>query len=155
MSGRMSRNKGKRVEYEVRNYFRMLGYSADRVPSSGAAQGFKGDVRVYNQNEEFLVEVKARSNNFDKIYQLYFEYVSTEKDDLLQLNVGPHCISVSVSFDSIKQNGGIFRPIEHLSNFKKYKRTYQKLGHMHSFLGQAKILVLKGDRKPLLFVRYT
>lgn len=154
MSGKMSRRKGSRVEYLVRDYFRMLGYNAERVPLSGASSAMKGDVRVTRGQEEFLVEVKARSDSFDRLYELYFHHIAVHKDDLMQVNVGAHCISVSTSFEAIKQTGGIYPLYEHLPTYKAYKRTYQKLEHMHSLLGQAKILVLKGDRKPLLFVRY-
>ncbi len=51
--GRFVREKGKRAEYAVRDYFRSLGFIAERVPNSGNARsafniekGLKADVVV-------------------------------------------------------------------------------------------------------------
>lgn len=72
MGGKSSRDKGKRSEYLVRDYMRSLGLKADRVPSSGAAQGFKGDVKIEAPDGRIaLVEVKSRQNEFKSIYAWY------------------------------------------------------------------------------------
>ena len=52
------RKKGKRVEYLIRDKFREHGFDCERVPVSGAARGFKGDLNV----EGYRVEVKARKS---------------------------------------------------------------------------------------------
>jgi Holliday junction resolvase len=57
--GRMSRRKGAVIEREIVNKHLELGIPALRVPLSGAARGFKDDVRIEGIG---TAEVKARAN---------------------------------------------------------------------------------------------
>ncbi len=60
MSGRMSRNKGARIEREVVALHRELGITAEKVPLSGACGGsFGGDVIIPGIG---TVEVKSRAS---------------------------------------------------------------------------------------------
>ena len=59
--GKFSRDKGMRQEYLLRDYLRKLGWTADRVPSSGAAEGFKGDIKAEKNGRTVLFELKARA----------------------------------------------------------------------------------------------
>lgn len=63
--GKREQRKGKRVEYQVRDAFREMGFKCYRVPSSGNSQGFKGDLIL---EETFKVEVKARKDSFRTLY---------------------------------------------------------------------------------------
>lgn len=56
--GKPSRDKGLRVERELVNKLKESGIDAKRVPLSGAAEGFKGDIQI----GEFVAEVKARKD---------------------------------------------------------------------------------------------
>lgn len=59
MSGRMSRDKGARIEREIVALHRALGIHAERVPLSGACGGsFAGDVIIPGIG---TVEVKCRA----------------------------------------------------------------------------------------------
>lgn len=59
MAGKRSRDKGNRIEREIVNLHKDLGFQAERVPLSGAAGGsYKGDMVV----ENLRAEVKARAN---------------------------------------------------------------------------------------------
>lgn len=62
MSGRSSRSKGNRREREVVQRLRDMGVEAKRVPLSGAAEGFKGDVLAELGPHTLRFEVKARAN---------------------------------------------------------------------------------------------
>lgn len=63
MPGKSSRDKGGRVERELVNKLKDAGLQALRVPLSGAAEGFKGDINIHMSLEETLVaEVKARKD---------------------------------------------------------------------------------------------
>lgn len=62
MSGRRSRNKGARREREFVELHRVLGVEANRVPLSGAAEGFKGDIHLTLRGRALQAEVKARAN---------------------------------------------------------------------------------------------
>lgn len=55
------RNKGKRLEYKVRDMFRELG-EAERVPVSGIGRLLKGDVVWKWRGEEWKIEVKGRKH---------------------------------------------------------------------------------------------
>ena len=63
--GKMQRNKGSRVEREIVNYLKDNGIPAKRVPLSGAAEGFKGDIII---DGSLRAEVKARKDGFKQIY---------------------------------------------------------------------------------------
>lgn len=54
-----AQRKGKRVEYLVRDALREIGL-CERIPCSGNARAFKGDLVLRLGDEEFKVEVKAR-----------------------------------------------------------------------------------------------
>jgi Holliday junction resolvase len=56
--GRREREKGARVEREIVNKLKEAGIDAKRVPLSGAAEGFKGDILI--EGHEWRVEVKSR-----------------------------------------------------------------------------------------------
>lgn len=64
MAGARHKQKGNRVERKIVDWFRELGLKAKRVPLSGSADGFEGDIRLElpRQKDEILVEVKARKS---------------------------------------------------------------------------------------------
>lgn len=60
MSGAKHKRKGSRVEREIVALHVELGRPAKRVPLSGSAPGFKGDVLIELDDGELRGEVKAR-----------------------------------------------------------------------------------------------
>ena len=61
MGGKMSRDKGGRVERELANAFKAAGIPAERVPLSGAAGGsFSGDLLIGNT---LIAEVKRNNQS--------------------------------------------------------------------------------------------
>lgn len=62
MSGRAPRRKGDRVERLVLAELRAAGLEAKRVPLSGSATGYPGDLSVQFRGLERCVEVKARAD---------------------------------------------------------------------------------------------
>lgn len=158
MSGLKSRNKGKRGEYEVRDYFRKLGYEADRVPMSGAAPGYKGDVRVRKDGKEFFVEVKVRKDAFNKIY----EFFNNPKYGVFNLPSGfvwnGTAVAISPNFEDVSKCSyfhGIL-PGESSPQTVKILNKILKLREFLVFKGEqvSDYLVIKGDRQPLLFFRF-
>jgi hypothetical protein len=68
--GKFSRDKGSRYERHVRDCFRDCGFDAKRVPLSGAADGFPGDVIVTVGNgNKFTYECKKRKDGFKQLYK--------------------------------------------------------------------------------------
>lgn len=73
-----SKEKGSRLERAIVALFHEYHLDAWRVPLSGAARGFKGDVKVKTGWDEALTgECKARANGFK------FIYASLEGNDFL------------------------------------------------------------------------
>lgn len=157
MSGRYSRNKGKRIEYEVRDLFRAEGFTADRVPSSGAAQGFKGDIRVISSSgQTYLVEVKGRKCEFKSIYELRDKldtYPPVSRGIAILGGESPLLITLVRSISELFKIGN-----EHylLVSDKGYNLTkhIQKCMSLHKYVKECDILVVKDDRRPPLFLRY-
>lgn len=61
MPGRSAKRKGGRVEREIVKMHEHIGIQAKRVPLSGAAEGFPGDVLIGRGNY-LRAEVKSRKN---------------------------------------------------------------------------------------------
>jgi len=64
--GKKSRNKGYRAEHNLVCLLREHGFEALRVPLSGGAKGFEGDVLI---EKRFKAEVKARHDGFKELYK--------------------------------------------------------------------------------------
>jgi hypothetical protein len=138
-----SKAKGSRVEYEVRDYFRSIGFTADRVPASGAAQGFKGDVRVISPTgHEFVVEVKARKDLFKLIYA-YLDNISMP----LSVSFKGSLIDVSYDFKDLCDR-------EYYPEILDTSRDLDRILKLRKFIQTCDYLVIKGDRKPLVFIRF-
>ena len=63
-----SKQKGTRFERECVKLHTDLEVRAERVPLSGAVEGFKGDIRVYLDSTKFTGECKVGANRFASIY---------------------------------------------------------------------------------------
>ncbi len=62
--GKFSRDKGARNERKLVNMIQSHGIDAKRVPLSGAADGFKGDIIM----GQWTIEAKLRADGFKQIY---------------------------------------------------------------------------------------
>ena len=157
MGGRASRQKGMRREYEVRDHLRKFGYTADRVPLSGASQGFKGDIRAKRGETITVFEVKARVAGFDSVYHLFNQNAVL---GLLCLEIEgegePTLCRISTDPDLALQSGGVYEPIDHFrgSTVAVLHRTGRKCMKMKDWLQGADVLVIRQDRQPLLYIRY-
>ena len=58
--GVFSRNKGNREERAIVNLHKQHGFEAKRVPLSGAAEGFKGDIILHGLVGEAKLRAPAR-----------------------------------------------------------------------------------------------
>lgn len=146
MSGRASRRKGKSNEYLVRDHLRSLGYEANRVPSSGASQGFKGDVVATKEGKSLIIEVKSRKNSFKTLY----DALGRSKKDTVSVWYQGVGIALSNSLSGAL-DAYIF---DAWREEDLLKQTANKLLNMSKLLGKADVLIVKDDYKPLLFIRY-
>ncbi len=63
--GKKSKRKGTNAEREIVRKLKEYGINAKRVPISGAAEGFKGDVVI---DDKIIAEVKIRAKGLKSIY---------------------------------------------------------------------------------------
>ena len=78
--GKSQREKGARVEREIVHL--LSAFEAKRVPLSGAAKGFKGDVLIWLRGKWKRLEVKARQG-VSKLIERWLEgndYLVTKSD---------------------------------------------------------------------------
>lgn len=64
-----NRDKGSNAERELVNLFKDAGFTAWRVPYSGAMANYKGDLRVKHGTEELEGEVKVRDGKWKDLYE--------------------------------------------------------------------------------------
>lgn len=155
--GKSQRQKGLRGEYALRDYLRARGWTANRVPSSGAAEGFKGDISAEKNGKKVLFELKCRKDTFKKIYELFDAHRRTQQDDVLAIAVpgAVHlCLSLSDSLDAAMDGSDVHVIVHKHPLYEQFKRTFTKLGNLEKMLGEADVLVIKDDRRPHLFIRY-
>lgn len=161
--GGRSRSKGARVERIVVDWLRQLGYTSFRVPLSGASMGDKGDIKVEIPNTrygdrpmdaKFLYgEAKARNKAFSTVYGLFDKLRGRE--NTLALEFESKCFVMTYNFDSMGLIGG--------GNALEFKTPRLSTGEpkimsrilkFEEWLKGADFLIIKGDYKPLLFIRY-
>lgn len=156
MSGRASRQKGLRGEYGLRDYLRKQGYKADRVPSSGAAQGFPGDIRAVKDGKETLFEMKLRKASFKSFYEL-ISVLKSQGTDRLGVTVPgltKQCVDISGSLGGVYDTDGIYELVEKHPLYERFKRLFKRLNTLEKLIGKADILVLRDDRQPFVFLRF-
>lgn len=67
--GRKSRDKGNRAERAIVKFLQDQGFTAERVPLSGAAGGsYVGDVTIPLLGIDRCAEVKVRAHGFQQLY---------------------------------------------------------------------------------------
>ena len=66
--GKKQRDIGLRFDRKVVNLARDAGHDSFRVPLSGAAEGFKGDVVINLPGESLTLECKNRQSGFKFLY---------------------------------------------------------------------------------------
>lgn len=145
-NGRYSRDKGARNERLVRDAIRLEGYECDRVPLSGAAKGFKGDLRVRGGGllSDVTVEVKARKLEFVLLYELL-----NQRDGVHRVAVGDLLVVAGYSFKAvIEGEEGAY------TGNKKPNRTERKFKTVHKYLGDSDVLAVKNDGRRPIYIRY-
>lgn len=68
MAGKKHREKGNRFERAVVDVLNAHGLNAKRVPLSGSAAGFKGDIHYTERGVHRVLECKVRKNAWKDLY---------------------------------------------------------------------------------------
>lgn len=154
MSGRYSRNKGRRNEYLLRDYFRSLGYLSERIPLSGASRGFKSDVLLTYEGCDLRAELKVRQNEFKSVYAYYD---GANSSTVICTNNDNSCY-ISKSFPSLGFFGG---SVSEGNLVEPENRTKKKIFNLEKLLYDKQgnkvsdFLVIKIDYREFLFLRFT
>jgi hypothetical protein len=158
MSGLRSRRKGLSQEYRLRDALRSWGWEADRVPSSGAAEGFPGDIKATKDGKTLLFELKARKDSFGSLYDLYDDHLKVMQDDLLSVVVPTEAfllgVDMSTSLDAVLEGSFLKTGCASHPSFKKHNRAFNRLPTVYEWVKKSDILVLKDDRRPFIFMRF-
>jgi hypothetical protein len=158
MSGLRSRRKGLSQEYRLRDALRSWGWEADRVPSSGAAEGFPGDIRAKKDDKELLFELKARKDSFGSLYDMYDDHLKVMQDDLLSVVVPTETlllpVEMSTSLEAVLEGSMIKVNAPQHPVYRDHQRAFNRLPTVFAWLKSSDILVLKDDRRPYLFLRF-
>lgn len=137
-----------RGEYAVRDILRKEGWECDRVPSSGAAEGFPGDLRATKGPETLLVEVKSRAESFKSTYDLFYKY---QVDGVTCLSCGdptsPALVRISLTASGALASAGYF-------TFIPANRSVRKLLNLQKLLKECGLLAVRDNNRPFLFIRY-
>lgn len=142
--GKFSRSKGARNERLLVEHLKRLGYSALRVPLSGAMAGFKHDVTAVKDGVEYTFELKVRANEYASIYH-YFKV--NAKDGVVRIATeDSNTLLMSDDFEKVKDPAGVYQFDE--------SRTAKKLFGMNKLRQGAQFLVIRGDRVGFLFLSY-
>lgn len=151
MSGLKSRRKGMGYEYEIRDLFREMGWKANRVPSSGAAEGFKDDLVVTDADGfEFRIECKRRKQEFKTIYELY----EKEAKEVLAVNFDKRLlVHVSREFTAIYRPMNFIYARDEREYTGKFKQACRKILGLSRYAKTTPYLALRDDGKYTLFVR--
>lgn len=147
MSGLKSRRKGRRVEYLLRDELRVkYGMQADRVPLSGASQGFKGDIRVIPEHgaPPEYIEVKVRQNEFKEIY------AHVHSGLRFVFTFDKNIVWISDDFKLIRPPLEVVYPYP----LPESKTLLRKMHKLMSFVKDCDYLAIKIDRKPFLFLKF-
>jgi hypothetical protein len=154
MGGRMSRNKGSRVERLLRDLLRERGFTADRIPLSGAAQGFKGDVQFAKDGKYYVAEVKARKASFRRIYDLWSEHKLDSDSDTLKFLSGKWLVNVSCHPEAALSDGGTYPLETNLPMYQEFKITLRKIINLQKLVKDCDVLAIKDNNHPFLFIRF-
>jgi len=151
-----NRLKGTRQEYRLRNHFREEGYISHRVPSSGSAHGFPGDVSFKDENDVLrLAELKSRKDHFNVVYDWFHSFV----DDGTLLEHMLDTVRIEYAFEF----GGkvvVARTAKVLFEGAATVLANEKPHMTRKFLAlepwaeKVHVLVLHKNREPFLFLRY-
>ena len=155
--GSKNREKGKRMEYKLRDHFRSEGYKAHRVPSSGAAQGFPGDVMFTDEDDrKRLAELKSRAKGFEVLYDYFYSFVdsgtirATSLDTIrIEYDIGTYGGTVTMAFRAKRLFGSAATIIA-----RPDVKVTRKLLALEHWAEKVDTLVLHTNREPFLFLRY-
>lgn len=147
MSGAYSRNKGARNERELVNYLKEQGWQAERILRQYQVSN-EPDVVATKGDKTITLEMKSRRSSFSKIYELLDE--QRKENDCVQRFIPSNLQGACVCYDinCILSPCQTYLPID-----EKDKRFLKTLKCLDEFLGKANILVLKDDRRPMMFLK--
>ena len=134
MSGRAPREKGMRLERLAVDILQSFGHRAKRVPLSGAAEGFKGDLWLQLLKQELHIECKARGHGFNFLYQQLAGndavVVKADRQDPLiamPLRAFAKLLGELIQVKSVE--AGAFEP-QSTDSLKPWEKGTQYIGHM-------------------------
>ena len=155
-TGKRNRLKGKRMEYKLRDTLREYGYEAHRVPSSGAAHGFPGDVSFKDaKNPMRLAELKSRKKGFEKVYEFLYSFVN--RGIIREHSLDRIKIEYNMKYGgqvTIALNPRVLFEDSATVMANETEDMTRKFLILERWVEKSDMLVLHTDRHPFLYLRY-
>lgn len=157
MSGLMSRNKGLREERALVHYLLEHGWTAHRIPLSGATENYKHDVVAEKNGQKWTIELKTRASHFKRPYELFYQKKLIDRDPTIRIWVEKfkRGFIMSENFDSVVTQEGV---LVHKAIWeelpKKTRAQIRACLNLARFNEGADVLAIRSNNKPRLFFRY-
>lgn len=152
MQGRGCRVKGAQGERNLVYHLRKLDYDARRVILTRQVGGYSNevvpDVIATKDTIRHTFEVKLRAHAFDWIYKITGDFNATHRFSLDGV-----LVAFGKDFEDVKSAMGvtphIFRSIP-----PNEERPYRRILALREWLKGADFLVIRGNNKPFIFIKY-
>lgn len=146
-----SKKKGYHGEMLLVRYLEKLGFKAKRIvvgvdPSAGSV-----DVEALLETDLYTFQVKWKAQSFSSVYKFYNKFRSID-GGVTRINIEGCLIDISDSILPILSGAGTYQLPDMVQ--RKDKRTLNKILNLRKLVGKSQYLVIKGDHKPLLFLRF-
>lgn len=151
--GMMSRRKGRKGEQQLVLYLANRGWQAERILNQAHTAGLP-DVKAYRNQQSYTFELKLRKDSFKSIYDLYFSEKDEEGCLNFVLNSGGIGVAVSRNWESLLSLDVYLRNLTLQPPLPKQLQAYNRLVRLEELGRHADFLVLRDNRKPMLFIRY-
>lgn len=154
--GMAQRRQGLRVEYLIRDRMRELGYEAHRIPASGAAEGFRGDIECRKDGHEFKIEVKGSKSKFKTLYSMYTKYRVGTPDGVVRVALSDGTlIAFGPSFEDVRKAQDVHFVKTTADNTPpKDLRAFKTIQGLQKLLGECEYLAIKQHNQVILFMRF-
>lgn len=134
-------------------YLKGLYFTAERILRQYQVAG-QPDVRAAKNDKEYTFELKCKKSSFKTLYEFYY----AERDADLLVSFVPNplgtTVSISTNLDSLMNQDKAYRILTSETLTSKQKRMFARIIRLEELKQSADFLVLRGNNKPWLFIRY-
>ncbi len=154
MSGRMSRNKGRREEQQLVLALSVKGFKAERILRQYQEAG-QPDVKATREGKTITLEMKSRGHSFSRIYDLY--YKERAEDGFLGIALEGRTCAISTDIEVLLESPSFYfvKSDDLVKSDPKNRLIIARLfGSLFAMKQTADFLVIRDNNKPRIYLRY-